>query len=368
MSTPTAPHRDMSEQAKTVLTNVRVFDGHRLREPGTVVIDGGVIGTNAAGARVLDAGGAVLLPGLIDAHVHLRAVEHLEQLCGFGVTTALDMAAWPPALVDSLRGVHGLTDMRSSGTPATTSGSTHSRIPGFPTAGFVDEPGQAAKFVHDRVAEGSDYIKIIVDIPGPDQVTLDALVTAARQHGKHTIAHAASYAAVRMALRAQVDMITHAPLDTALDQTTAARMATQGSVAIPTLAMMEGVVQQAGKPDSDYSAARASVTALHQAGVPILAGTDANNRTGGPATVRHGWSLHHELTLLVDAGLSTLDALRAATVLPAQHFGLPDRGTIEPGRRADLVLVDGDPLTNIATTRHIRTIWCGGVEHLPHAN
>jgi imidazolonepropionase-like amidohydrolase len=67
--------------------------------------------------------------------------------------------------------------------------------------------------------------------------------------------------------------------------------------------------------------------------------------------------------LLIEAGLSNVEALRAATVLPAQHFGLHDRGVIEPGRRADLVLIDGDPIADIRATRQIRRVWCAGVEH-----
>jgi len=68
---------------------------------------------------------------------------------------------------------------------------------------------------------------------------------------------------------------------------------------------------------------------------------------------------------LVDAGLSTVDALRAATSLPAKHFGLNDRGVIEPGYRAYLVLVDGDPITDIRATRSIKRVWCGGLEYTP---
>lgn len=83
---------------------------------------------------------------------------------------------------------------------------------------------------------------------------------------------------------------------------------------------------------------------------------------GAPAAVPHGSSLHHELELLTAAGLSTVDALRAATVLPARYFGLTDRGSVEPGMRADLVLVDGDPIADITATRRIRGVWCHGVE------
>jgi imidazolonepropionase-like amidohydrolase len=69
--------------------------------------------------------------------------------------------------------------------------------------------------------------------------------------------------------------------------------------------------------------------------------------------------------VLVVAGLNRVDALRAATTRPARYFGLPDRGVIEPGRRADLVLVDGDPVHDIKATQAIRRIWCGGVEVAP---
>src|ERR1700722_804200 len=119
---------------KIALTNVRVFGGRELRGPTTVIIEGGIVGNDSAGARVIDAGGATLLPGLIDAHVHLLTEGHLQQLADFGVTTALDMGAWPPSMVDSLRDRTGIADMRSAGIPATSAGSSHSHLPGYPAA------------------------------------------------------------------------------------------------------------------------------------------------------------------------------------------------------------------------------------------
>ena len=112
---------------------------------------------------------------------------------------------------------------------------------------------------------------------------------------------------------------------------------------------------------ADFSNASSSVKNVYQSGIPILAGTDAN---AVPAPIPHpafGESMHDELELLVQAGLSTVDALRAATILPAQYFGLWDRGIIAPGRRADLVLLTGNPLDDITATRSIKTVWCGGV-------
>jgi hypothetical protein len=95
---------------------------------------------------------------------------------------------------------------------------------------------------------------------------------------------------------------------------------------------------------------------LHAAGVPILAGSEAPN----PGTA-HGATLHRELELLTRAGLSPMAALTAATSAPAAAFGLDDRGRITVGRRADLVLVDGDPTADVTMTRRIVEVWKGGV-------
>ena len=78
---------------KIALTQVRVFDGRQLGEPGTVVIDGAVIGTDPAGARLIDADGGILLPGLIDAHIHLSGVQTLEQLASYGGDPVADIRA-----------------------------------------------------------------------------------------------------------------------------------------------------------------------------------------------------------------------------------------------------------------------------------
>lgn len=342
----------------TALTGVRVFDGHRLGEPTTVVIDGPLIG-DAGDGEVIDAGGGVLLPGLIDAHVHLLTPDDLHRLAEYGITTALDMACWPPARVDGFRGL--VPDIRSAGTPAIGATGPHAHMPGMPGEAVLTAADQAAPFVDKRVAEGSDYVKVVVEAPGPDlldQATVDAVVARAREHGKLSVAHASSLGAYRMAVAAGADVITHVPRDGVLDADTIAQMAARGQVAVPTLTMMAAVTG----PPSGYGHSRDSVTALHAAGVSILAGTDAFSAPMLPEPVLPGESLHRELALLVEAGLTPAEALRGATELPARHFGLGDRGTIAPGLRADLVLLDGDPLADITATRRIARIWCAGVE------
>ncbi|MCR6485143.1 amidohydrolase family protein [Amycolatopsis sp. OK19-0408] len=341
---------------KTALTGVRVFDGARLTEPTTVVVDGPLIGADPAGAEDFDGAGATLLPGLIDAHVHLLAPDDLSALAAHGVTTALDMACWPRERVDSFRG--RVPDIRSAGVPAIGPGGNHAKMPGMPAEAILTAPGQAAEFVARRVAEGADYVKVVIEGDLLDQATIDAVVASAREHGKRTVAHASSVDAYRRAVRAGADVITHVPRDGVLDAETTSRMVEQGQVAVPTLTMMDALTTKLGAAGYEFS--RDSVAALHAAGVPILAGTDAFSAPMLPVPVVQGVSLHEELALLLGAGLSEVDVLRAATELPARHFGLPDRGAVREGLRADLVLVDGDPTRDITATTRIRRVWAAG--------
>jgi len=360
------PEAARAASRKIAVTNVWRFDGQQLQPGATVVISGGRIGSDPAGAEIVDGEGGVLLPGLIDAHVHLDGPGRLAELARYGVTTALDMASVPEETA-ARRGTPGQADFRSAGIPAIAPGSLHSHFPGVGQRGLVTGPGDARRFVADRVAEGADYVKIVVGSPfaDHDQATVDALVAAAHEHGKLVVAHASAVAAVAKAQRAGADILTHAPLDAPLGADLVGWAAAAGQVVVPTLIMMERIVAQLAPPGAAYANAQASVSALDQAGVPIVAGTDANAMPGSPASIPHGESLHRELELLAEAGLSALDVLRAATEGPARYFGLADRGRIEPGLRADLVLIDGDPLADIRASRSIRRVWCDGIEVQP---
>jgi imidazolonepropionase-like amidohydrolase len=372
---------------KVAIKNVRVFHGEQLTAPTSVVIEGGIIVSDGTGAQEIDGANGVLIPGLIDSHVHLEDERHLQRMADWGVTTALGMGEWRPEKLHALRNREGLTDIRSACIPATTPGSLHSKLLPIPRVAFVSGPGDASRYVRDRLAEGADYIKVIADLPGPDQPTLNALVSAAHEQGKLVITHAATYIPFTMALAAKPDVITHVPRDKVLDDESVARMMTDELVSVPTLTMMETLCKPLGwsaimrlllQPSllwtviksrrwfigaESYEHCKESVMRLYRAGVPVLVGTDSNEEEDSPFQIRHGEALHHELELLVDAGMSTVNALRAATSVPAKKFGLSDRGVIEPGKRADLVLLRDDPINDIRATRSIQRVWCGGIEH-----
>lgn len=378
-----------SESQSFNINNVRVFDGHDLSAPKTVSVSGGVIAASPAkGAQDIDGEGGILIPGLIDAHIHLNTAHELQTMARYGVTTGLDMATWPPAKISANRDQQHASDFRTAGAPATSAGSMHTAILPLAKTSLVESPEDAVRFVQERVQEGVDYIKVIADDPGPDQATLNATVSEAHRHGKIVVAHASALHPFHMAQDARADVITHAPCDAALDDAASQRMARDNQISVPTLVMMKAITaplsargifallqhpttvfrvvkaiqrkQHASPGKANYENARASVAALHRAGVPILAGSDAHVEPTSPVSVRHGEALHQELELLVEAGLSCLEALRAATVLPARYFGLEDRGAVEVGKRADLVLLTRNPLDDIRNTRSVSKVWCAG--------
>ena len=243
-------------------------------------------------------------------------------------------------------------------------------------------------------AEGSDWLKLAYEpkdkhglgppFPSLDLPTATALVNAAHARGKLAMAHVSRLWCAKDMVGAGVDGLVHVPADQPADAAFVEQARARGVFVIPTLvvaAAFGGSLQDHAEADPllapylspgqrtmlgfkvdvprmifNADAAKASVRALKAAGVDILAGSDAPN----PGTAQ-GASLHVELALLVEAGLTPVEALAAATSVPARRFKmLSDRGRIAPGSRADLLLVRGDPTTDIRATRDIVRLWKNG--------
>ena len=369
---------------RSAITDVRVFDGENLSALDTVVIENGVIATGnslegIAPADIFHGDGGTLLPGLIDTHVHVDKLSHLEAAASWGVTTMLDMGNRDPANLATLKNRSGLPTLRSAGRPASAPNSRFVRKMGYPESTSVSDPADATRFVAERVAEGSDYIKILIEdpkIPGTkalDAARVAALVTAAHSAGRMTIAHIVSADTLLTALRSGVDVVTHSALTSDLPAEVDELLARRPATIIPTLAMMDGVRRTIGgkpllriigliKPAArmTYSHAQATVRTFQRAGMTVLVGTDANDDPTAPFQLPHGLSLHEECERLVGCGLSPVDVLRGATSAAARTFDLHDRGTVTAGLRADLLCVAGDPTHSISDTRRIRAVWIAG--------
>jgi len=394
--------------ASFAVRDATVFDGkQRLEHMDVLVKDGRIVAIGKTGSKlavpagipVVEGAGKTLLPGLIDAHVHSWGTARRDAL-RMGVTTELDMFTDPRQLPaarqerESLAAAAG-ADLWSAGTLATAPGG-HGTEYGFkiPT---LTKPDEAAAFVAARQAEGSDYLKIVIEdgsayghpMASLDGPIISALTKAARSRGMLSVAHVATAADARLAFQSGVDGLAHMFIDRPLDVSQPADAAfiqqARKHFVVATLAVNAGlsgkpygrelaedprlapwlsITQKGGLTASfggDWTKphfianAMANTRMLHAAGVTILAGTDAGN-----PGIAHGASLHEELALLVQSGLTASEALSAATAEPARIFGLKDRGQIAVGQRADLLLVDGDPTKDITATRAIVALWKNG--------
>jgi imidazolonepropionase-like amidohydrolase len=384
-----------------VVQGARVFDGERDLGVATVVVRHGRIEAVApdahvtAGLAVVDGRGKTLLPGFFDAHVHAWG-DAQRDMARFGVTTGLDMHGMggrAPQLRAQREAVDdtGQADLWAAGYAITAPGG-HGTQYGFPVP-TVEDATDIDAFIGERIDEGADFIKLIIEdlsaygsarrLPTLNAAQVRAAVAAAHARERLAVAHVSTLATARDAIDAGADGLVHVFTDAVADDALVASMRERGAFIVPTLAVMASVAgsgegralaadarigplltaEQRGTLDADFGAphperlqrALDSVRRLHAAGVDILAGSDAPN----PGTA-HGASVHHELELLVRAGLSPAQALAAATALPARRFGIGDRGRIAAGMRADLVLVDGDPLADIGATRAIAVVWKNG--------
>lgn len=345
---------------KVAIQNVNVFDGQQMQSGKTIAFENGLIVADTTGAdTIIDAQGAFLLPGLIDCHAHVHDSGDLSLMAQHGVTTCLDMGTANIALFQTLRGGVGTCDIRSPGIPAMPPGSRLTSRPGFPSKWLVSSPEDAPRFVADRISEGADYIKIMFEPEGPEPAIVKALVEETHARQLKVIAHATTCDAIAKAVEANVDIITHVPLEQWLGDETVSRMKASGAIAVPTLVKM---LATAGKnSELNFAHAKAAVRSMKDAEIIILSGSDANKNASGAGKVSYGDSMWKELELLVEAGLSPAEAICSATSLAASFFGLADRGVIEPGKRADLVLLSANPLQNFGSIGLIQNVWCKGV-------
>ena len=384
-----------------VVTNARVFDGKMLYTNTDVMVrDGRIVSLGSPSISEdiphINAAGENLLPGLIDAHAHTQEVGQLEESLRFGITTVLDMGTFPPyeiPLREAAATRADVADFRSAGILATAPGG-HGTEFGIeiPTVAGVEA---AADFVRQRSQENVDYLKIVMNgvraarsgMPTLGEDTVRALVNAGHEAGLMVLAHVESQGDVRLAISAGVDGLVHHWRDSGAQPELAELLASNDVFVMPTLTAIDGLLglgpqallqdervvpylsdlayreltKELPTPPPGISTitANEATTSLIRAGVQLLAGSDAF--TGNPRIV-HGASLHRLLELFVDAGLSPTEALRTATSNVAEAFGLSDRGRIQPGFRADLVLVRGDPTEDITVTRDISRVWKAGIE------
>jgi imidazolonepropionase-like amidohydrolase len=387
-----------AQSARVVaFTGMRLIDGTEaapVANATLVVSDGRIVAAGPAdrvtippGAERVRLDGSVVIPGLINAHGHVNdAARDLGVYAAYGVTTVFSLGGESDAVFAARAG---------QATPALD----RSRVfvagpvltPGSPAEARAQVAGVAARHV--------DFVKIRVDdnLGTTEKMAPEvyrAVIAEAHRLGVRVAAHVFYLADAKALVAAGVDFIAHSVRDADVDAELIAALKASGVCVSPTLmrevstfvyestpaffadplfaahanaewvaTLSEPARQQAVRSSASaqrYKAgldvAKRNVKALSDAGIPIAMGTDT-----GPTGRFQGYFELMELELMVDAGLSPGQALAAATRDAARCMGVDgDLGTLEPGKWADFVVLDGDPLVDVANVRRIAAVYTAG--------
>ena len=396
-------------QAATVIHAGQVIDGvsNATKTNQTVVVENGRITaiepgfrTPSAADRVIDLKNGTLLPGFFDMHVHLSSeysrnseindyklneadfaidsVVYAERTLLAGFTTVRDLGdeyretialrnAINAGKVPGPRIIAAGKSIASTGGHADPTNGWAHKFPADagPDKGVINGVEDARKAVRQRYKEGSDTIKItatggVLSIaksgqnPQLTEEEIRAVVETARDYGFKVAAHAHGTEGIKRAVRAGVDTIEHGTL---MDDEGIRLMKERGTWYVPTISAGRWIVEQAQDPDFFPALVRPKAQQLgpqiqktfakaYKAGVRIMFGTDTGVNP-------HGTN-GREFRYMVEAGMPAMEAIRAATSVPAKFLELDDRtGSIAVGLLGELVGVRGDPLKDISVLEHV---------------
>lgn len=403
--------------ADLVVYNAHVWDGTgaQTTRPSVLQVGGGRILSvspmpergdvaelaEAAGATALDATSWYVIPGLINSHGHVAGTWNPNTGVEYGEYASRELARYARFGVTTVNSLGGERAPAFALRDASWSDDAAARarllVAGPVVTGSTPEEVKAT--VDAVAATGPDWIKIRVDdnLGTTTRMTAEtygAVISRARDHGLRVASHLFYQEDARGLLRAGTGMVAHSIRDGPVDTETIGLLLETGVCYVPTLTREVSTYAYGARPEffddpfltrdvdsaqvlavSDpqrqarvrasgaaeaygraLEVARANLALLSSAGVPIAFGTDS-----GPLGRFQGYFEHMEMELMAEAGLLPEQILSSATGVAADCLGRDDIGTIEPGRRADFVVLRADPLDDVANLREIEGVWISGV-------
>lgn len=341
----------------TRIRNAAVLWGPELTlvERTSLVLEGGrVAGLDDDGGAAVDADGLLLVPGFVDAHVHIGFADPREVVRG-GVTTVRDLG-WPPHDVFPL--AHASAGPGFDGPLILAVGPIVTAPRGYPTRASWAPPGtghevsdaeEAREAVRRVAASGAAAVKFALNPPvGPvlDHETLRALVDAAHAAGLIATGHVYGIDELRKALDCGVDELAHMLMsEEEIDDATIRRMVDAGMTVVPTLSVRFG---------RDRELAIANLACFSAAGGNVVYGTDLGNEGPQPGIDPT------EVRAMAAAGFTAMDVVRSATVDSARYLRLPTKGVLDEGMDADVVAVPLGALEEPERLADVHMVWRGG--------
>ncbi|UZO80334.1 amidohydrolase family protein [Aquimarina sp. ERC-38] len=357
----------LTAQSSLRIENITLFDGDQVIKNTVIQVENGKIVEIGKSAKkvdtIIDGTGKFVIPGMINAHVHAWGLGSLQQAAKAGVLSVLDMHGHEPSQsgLVKYKDSTGYARYFKAGFAATAPGG-HGTQYGFPVP-TLEKPEDAKAFITERIANGADYIKVIVE---PWKTTLShqtvkAIIEESHKSNRKVVVHVSKMDDGYQVLKNGADGLVHIWSDQQIPDKMLKELTDQKTFfVIPTL-LTNILVQKAyfQKTEEETEKVKqfllAEIKRLYDAGVTLLAGTDPPN-----ANINYGTDLYKEIQLLTEAGIPALDALKSATSYTAQQFQLKDIGKLKAGYDADFIVLIKNPLEDITNLNSIEYIWKKG--------